>query len=107
MTEKVKAALKVGDPFRTSFPYPNIFYLQASKKLDEKAKLDVLELLGQLEGELQAKDIAIATLKVNYSVFQQVPDEKKISNLQEIRQFFFFLKKFVKLKEDLHCSPRM
>merc|ERR1711953_996166 len=45
MTEKVKAALK------------------ASKKLDEKAKLDVLELLGQLEGELQAKDIAIATLK--------------------------------------------
>ena len=65
MTEKVKAALKVGDPFRTSFPHPNIFYLQASKKLDEKAKLDVLELLGQLEGELQAKDIAIATLKVN------------------------------------------
>ena len=64
MTEKVKAALKVGDPFRTSFPHPNIFYLQASKKLDEKAKLDVLELLGQLEGELQAKDIAIATLKV-------------------------------------------
>ena len=25
MTEKVKAALKVGDPFRTSFPHPNIF----------------------------------------------------------------------------------
>ena len=106
MTEKVKAALKVGDPFRTSFPHPNIFYLQASKKLDEKAKLDVLELLGQLEGELQAKDIAIATLKVNYSVSKQVPDEKKISNSQEIIQYFF-LKKFVKLKGDLHCSARM
>jgi len=45
MTDKVKAALK------------------ASKKLDEKSKSDVLELLGELEGELEAKDIAIATLK--------------------------------------------
>ena len=38
---------------------------QASKKLDEKSKSDVLELLGELEGELEAKDIAIATLKVS------------------------------------------
>ena len=36
--------------------------------MDEKAKSDVLELLGQLEGELQAKDIAIATLKVGFVV---------------------------------------
>ena len=36
--------------------------------MDEKAKSDVLELLGQLEGELQAKDIAIATLKVIFVV---------------------------------------
>ena len=41
-----------------------IFDFQASKKLDEKSKSDVLELLGELEGELEAKDIAIATLKV-------------------------------------------
>jgi len=45
MAEKVKAALK------------------ASKKLDDPTRCDILELLGQLEGELQAKDIAIATLK--------------------------------------------
>ena len=32
--------------------------------MDEKSKSDVLELLGELEGELEAKDIAIATLKV-------------------------------------------
>ena len=106
MTEKVKAALKVGDPFRTSFPHPNIFYLQASKKLDEKAKLDVLELLGQLEGELQAKDIAIATLKVNYSVSKQVPDERK-SQIRKKLVNIFFLKKFVKLEGDMHCSARM
>jgi hypothetical protein len=48
---------------------------QASKKLDDGTRYDVLELLGQLEGELQAKDIAIATLKVfcklqlNYGCF--------------------------------------
>ena len=35
------------------------------KKLDEKSKSDVLELLSELEGELEGKDIAIATLKVN------------------------------------------
>lgn len=45
MTDKVKAALK------------------ASKKLDERAKSDILDLLGQFEGELQAKDIVIASLK--------------------------------------------
>ena len=33
--------------------------------MDEKSKSDVLELLGELEGELEAKDIAIATLKVS------------------------------------------
>ena len=90
MTEKVKAALKVGDPFRTSFPHPNIFYLQASKKLDEKAKLDVLELLGQLEGELQAKDIAIATLKVNYSTM--CPNKCPMKRKSQIRKKFFFEK---------------
>ena len=38
---------------------------QASKYLDENSRYEILELLGQLEGELQAKDIAIATLKVS------------------------------------------
>ena len=47
-----------------------IFKFQAlevgiGKKLDEKSKSDVLELLSELEGELEGKDIAIATLKVN------------------------------------------
>ena len=50
--------------------YHSYFFLifQASKKLDEKSKSDVLELLGELEGELEAKDIAIATLKVSVIV---------------------------------------
>ena len=43
----------------------NLCFLQASKKLDDPTRCDILELLGQLEGELQAKDIAIATLKVS------------------------------------------
>ena len=43
----------------------SLVLFQASKKLDEKSKSDVLELLGHLEGELQAKEIAIATLKVS------------------------------------------
>ena len=42
-----------------------LLLLQASKKLDDPTRCDILELLGQLEGELQAKDIAIATLKVS------------------------------------------
>lgn len=37
--------------------------IRASKYLDENSRYEILELLGQLEGELQAKDIAIATLK--------------------------------------------
>ena len=41
------------------------FLLQASKYLDENSRYEVLELLGHLEGELQAKDVAIATLKVS------------------------------------------
>lgn len=45
MTEKVKAGIR------------------ASKYLDENSRYEILELLGQLEGEMQAKDIAIATLK--------------------------------------------
>ena len=39
------------------------------KKLDEKSKSDVLELLSELEGELEGKDIAIATLKVNICLY--------------------------------------
>ena len=42
-----------------------LLLLQASKKLDDPTRCDILELLGELEGELQAKDIAIATLKVS------------------------------------------
>jgi hypothetical protein len=43
----------------------NLVTFQASKYLDENSRYEILELLGQLEGELQAKDIAIATLKVS------------------------------------------
>ena len=51
-----------------------IFKFQAlevgiGKKLDEKSKSDVLELLSELEGELEGKDIAIATLKVNICLY--------------------------------------
>jgi len=41
-----------------------VYCFQASKYLDENSRYEILELLGHLEGELQAKDIAIATLKV-------------------------------------------
>ena len=44
---------------------PFLVLFQASKYLDENSRYEILELLGQLEGELQAKDIAIATLKVS------------------------------------------
>merc|ERR1719418_143657 len=50
MTDKVKAAFKALE-------------VGIGKKLDEKSKSDVLELLSELEGELEGKDIAIATLK--------------------------------------------
>ena len=46
-----------------------VFVFQASKYLDENSRYEILELLGQLEGELQAKDIAIATLKVSLKWF--------------------------------------
>ena len=45
---------------------PFLVLFQASKYLDENSRYEILELLGQLEGELQAKDIAIATLKVSW-----------------------------------------
>ena len=44
-----------------------LHYLQATKYLDDGTKFEILELLGHFEGELQARDIAIATLKVRYS----------------------------------------
>ena len=88
MAEKVKAALKVSkrefyvktscaDYLRANSRdfngkvkklILNLFLLQASKKLDDPTRCDILELLGQLEGELQAKDIAIATLKVSRKI---------------------------------------
>ena len=38
--------------------------LKASKYLDENSRYEMLDVLTHLEGELQAKDVTIAALKV-------------------------------------------
>ena len=41
-----------------------IYSLKASKYLDENSRYEMLDVLTHLEGELQAKDVTIAALKV-------------------------------------------
>ena len=41
-----------------------IYFLKASKYLDENSRYEMLDVLTHLEGELQAKDVTIAALKV-------------------------------------------
>ena len=41
-----------------------LFFQKASKYLDENSRFEMLDVLTHLEGELQAKDVTIAALKV-------------------------------------------
>lgn len=49
MAEKVKACIR------------------ASKLLDDSSRFQIFDVLGHLEGELQAKDVIIAALKVIFN----------------------------------------
>ena len=81
MAEKVKACIQVilmllltwqdflyDDVIQT---FQNLYYnalyftQQASKHLDESSRYEILDVLTHLEGELQAKDVTIAALKVD------------------------------------------
>ena len=80
MAEKVKACIQVrissnhviadielytiknSDQSISSFI--TISSLKASKYLDENSRYEMLDVLTHLEGELQAKDVTIAALKV-------------------------------------------
>ena len=46
----------------------SLFIIQASKYLDENSRYEMLDVLTHLEGELQAKDVTIAALKVQISL---------------------------------------
>ena len=78
MAEKVKACIQVitnwikllyGEIFFFSskllqFECIFLFFQKASKYLDENSRFEMLDVLTHLEGELQAKDVTIAALKV-------------------------------------------
>ena len=79
MAEKVKACIQVitnwikllyGEIFLfnqisySRFECIFLFFQKASKYLDENSRFEMLDVLTHLEGELQAKDVTIAALKV-------------------------------------------
>ena len=79
MAEKVKACIQVitnwiklldGEFFfiflskLLQFECIFLFFQKASKYLDENSRFEMLDVLTHLEGELQAKDVTIAALKV-------------------------------------------
>jgi hypothetical protein len=49
------------DKLYNQYPY---YLLKASKYLDENSRYEMLDVLTHLEGEIQAKDVTIAALKV-------------------------------------------
>ena len=80
MAEKVKACIqvrilsnrviadielqKIINSDRSTISFITIYSLKASKYLDENSRYEMLDVLTHLEGELQAKDVTIAALKV-------------------------------------------
>ena len=81
MAEKVKACIQVrilsnrviadielqkiiNSDRSTMSSFITIYSLKASKYLDENSRYEMLDVLTHLEGELQAKDVTIAALKV-------------------------------------------
>ena len=55
--------------------YHCLSLIQASKYLDENSRYEMLDVLTHLEGELQAKDVTIAALKVQMVSNDIVIDE--------------------------------
>ena len=47
--------------------------------MDDGTKYEILELLGHFEGELQAKDIAIAALKVKDTILKKITSKTMTS----------------------------